>query len=178
MADLGPAQEQQLHDRAAAIRDQPRSQVARAINTAMVRAYWLVGREIVEVEQRGDARAGYGVQLLEGLAARLTARFGKAFGVATLRRMRAFYVAYPKGSAFPGGADGRRIRSTPLIESERERRSAPLTESELRHCAFPPILSWSHCLPTEDELRAELTRERDEAERVLAANADDSSEDP
>jgi hypothetical protein len=118
MADLGPAQEQQLYDRVAAILDQTRSQVARTITTAMVHAYWLVGREIVEVEQRGDVRAGYGVQLLEGLAARLTARFGKAFGVATLRRMRAFYVAYPKGSAIQGIVDGRRIRSTPLIESE------------------------------------------------------------
>jgi hypothetical protein len=32
-------------------------------------------------------------------------------------------------------------------------------------------------LPTEDELRAELTRERDQAERVLAVNADDDSDD-
>jgi predicted nuclease of restriction endonuclease-like (RecB) superfamily len=146
MADLGPAQEQQLYERVAAILDQARSQVARTINTAMVHGYWLVGREIVEVEQRGDARAGYGVQLLEGLAVRLTVRFGKAFGVATLRRMRAFYVAYPKGSAFQGFAGGRRIRSTPLIDSERELRSAPLTESDLPHSAFPPILSWSHYL--------------------------------
>jgi len=146
MADLGSAEEQQLYDRVAAILDQARTQVARTINTAMVHGDWLVGREIVEVEQRGDARAGYGVQLLEGLAARLTARFGRAFGVATLRRMRAFYVAYPKGSAFQGVAGGRRIRSTPLIESEREHRSAPLTESELPHSAFPPILSWSHYL--------------------------------
>jgi hypothetical protein len=30
----------------------------------MVRAYWLIGREIVEEEQRGRARAGYGDQLI------------------------------------------------------------------------------------------------------------------
>jgi hypothetical protein len=146
MADLGPTQEQQLYDRIATILDQTRSQVARTVNTAMVHAYWRVGREIVEVEQRGDVRAEYGGQLLEGLATRLTARFGKTFGVATLRRMRAFYVFYPKGSAIPAVTDARPIRSTPLIESGSEIRSTPLIESDLPQSAFPPILSWSHYL--------------------------------
>ena len=34
-----------------------RDQVARSVNTEMVRAYWLVGREIVEEEQRGESRS-------------------------------------------------------------------------------------------------------------------------
>jgi hypothetical protein len=144
MADLGPTREQQLYDRVAAILDQTRSQVSRTVNTAMVHAYWLVGREIVEVEQRGDVRAEYGRQLLEGLAVRLTTRFGKAFGVATLRRMRAFYVTYQKGSAIRAVTDTGRIRSTPLIESGGEIRSTPLIESDLPESGFPPILSWSH----------------------------------
>lgn len=55
-----------------------RSQALSAVNDAMVRAYWEVGREIVEEEQRGRERAGYGQRLLEELSARLTAEFGRA----------------------------------------------------------------------------------------------------
>jgi hypothetical protein len=50
----------ELYKRVARILEQARGQVARSVNTAMVRAYWLVGREIVEVEQAGEQRAGYG----------------------------------------------------------------------------------------------------------------------
>ena len=42
--------EERLYDRIAATLDEARSRVARTVNTAMVHAYWLVGREIVEVE--------------------------------------------------------------------------------------------------------------------------------
>jgi hypothetical protein len=45
-----------------------RGRVARSVNTAMVQAYWLIGREIVEVEQHGEKRAGYGERVVEGLA--------------------------------------------------------------------------------------------------------------
>ena len=34
----------------------------------MVQAYWLIGREIVEVEQHGEKRAGYGDEVVERLA--------------------------------------------------------------------------------------------------------------
>jgi hypothetical protein len=41
-----------------------------------LRDYWLIGREIVEVEQQGKERAGYGEQIIQGLAQRLTKQFG------------------------------------------------------------------------------------------------------
>ena len=37
-----------------------RSSAYRAVNFAMVQAYWHIGREIVEEEQKGKAKAGYG----------------------------------------------------------------------------------------------------------------------
>jgi hypothetical protein len=46
----------ELYERVAQILEQARGQVARSVNTAMVQAYWLVGREIVEVEQAGEQR--------------------------------------------------------------------------------------------------------------------------
>jgi len=61
----------------------------------MVQAYWNVGREIVEEEQRGSQRADYGARLLETLAAQLTAEFGKGFDVSNLRYMWLFYLAFP-----------------------------------------------------------------------------------
>ena len=45
-----------------------RSSAYRAVNTAMVHAYWQVGRLIVEHEQGGKSRARYGAALLEVLA--------------------------------------------------------------------------------------------------------------
>ena len=52
-------------------------------------------RRIVEAEQRGKRRAGYGEQLMERLSADLTAQFGRGFGVNNLESMRRFFVAYP-----------------------------------------------------------------------------------
>ncbi len=139
MSELRPAAEETLYERIAAILDGAHSRVARSVNTAMVHAYWLVGREIVEVEQRGAERAGYGEQLLEGLARRLSKRFGRGMGVATLRRARAFYQTFPAGSAIPADLGGVEIRSTALIESQgSDIRSTPSIESNTPKTAqFP-----------------------------------------
>ena len=60
-----------------------RRHVAHSVNTAMVQAYWLIGREIVEVEQHGETRAGYGERLLEGFgAARGHGGLGESLGAA------------------------------------------------------------------------------------------------
>jgi len=72
-----------------------RRQALAAVNSAMVQAYWEVGREIVEEEQRGQARAGYGHKLLESLSASLSEEFGKGFDTSNLRYMRLFYIAFP-----------------------------------------------------------------------------------
>jgi hypothetical protein len=52
--------EEDLFRRVAEIIESTRGHVARTVNSAMVHAYWLIGREIVEVEQQGKSRAGYG----------------------------------------------------------------------------------------------------------------------
>jgi hypothetical protein len=72
-----------IFERAVEILEGARRHVSRSVNTAMVHAYWLIGREIVEVEQRGRERAGYGDRLVEGLARRLSERFGRGFSVGT-----------------------------------------------------------------------------------------------
>ena len=145
MADQLARSTDVLYERIAAILDEARSRVARTVNTAMVHAYWLIGREIVEVEQEGKERAGYGEQLMEGLARRLSKRFGKGFSVRSLRRVRQFYLTSPDGSRRPPARGGAPIRPAPLAgASGGDIRPTPLAEST-RPC-FPPHLSWSHYL--------------------------------
>ncbi|UYQ95503.1 PDDEXK nuclease domain-containing protein [Chitinophaga horti] len=67
----------------------------RAINFAMVQAYWSIGHRILEEEQHGSNRAGYGDALLAELAVHLTGEFGKGFEERELRRIRQFYQAFP-----------------------------------------------------------------------------------
>lgn len=68
-----------LYTQVRAILDEARGRAARLVNVEIVRAYWLVGQAIVEHEQRGKDRAGYGEQLIESLAARLKADGNKGF---------------------------------------------------------------------------------------------------
>ena len=65
-----------------------------AVNFAMVESYWLIGQQIVEHEQHGEARADYGKGLLKELARRLTVDFGKGFDERELRKMRQFYQMF------------------------------------------------------------------------------------
>ena len=72
-----------------------RKSAYKAVNFAMVQAYWQIGRLILEDEQNGEARAEYGKKVLDELAKRLTAEFGKGFDASNLRYMRLFYKAFP-----------------------------------------------------------------------------------
>ncbi len=147
MSEHYPAPEEHLYERIATILDDARSRVARSINTAMVHAYWLIGREIVEVDQHGAERAGYGEGLMKRVAARLSSRFGRGFSLASLKRMKQFYLAFPRGSALVGRGDGK--GSTALSLSARadevEKGATALSLSGTSPL-FPPALAWSHYL--------------------------------
>src|SRR5438270_7468173 len=60
-----------------AILTEARRRAWQAVNTAMVQAYWEIGRVIVEEEQAGKGRAEYGKRVLEGLSERLQTGFGQ-----------------------------------------------------------------------------------------------------
>lgn len=74
-----------------------RTTARRAVNDAMVQAYWQIGRLIVEDEQGGERRAEYGKRVLPELASRLAAEFGKGFSTTNLKLFRQFYLAFPIG---------------------------------------------------------------------------------
>ncbi len=148
MTKLAERREDALFKRVAEIIEAARGHVARTVNSAMVHAYWLIGREIVEVEQDGKERAGYGEELMNRLAERLTTRYGKGFGPRTLRRVRLFYLTFPKGSALlsdPGAAEK---WTAPVSKSSvPEIRTALLSKSAtIESAIFPPHLGWTHYL--------------------------------
>ena len=72
-----------------------RRAAARTVNAVMTATYWEIGRRIVEFEQGGEKRAGYGEELLDRLADDLTARFGRGFSRRNLQSMRQFYQSLP-----------------------------------------------------------------------------------
>ncbi len=85
---------EQVFDKVSQYIDNARGNIVRSIDSEMVSAYWLSGRDIVEEEQSGQERAKYGSYLLSELSIRLTKRYGKGFSVETLKRIRQFYLAY------------------------------------------------------------------------------------
>ncbi|HJJ33618.1 MAG TPA: PDDEXK nuclease domain-containing protein [Methanocorpusculum sp.] len=70
-----------------------KTRVSAAVNSAMVLAYWEIGKRIYEAA--GD-RAEYGTSLLKYLSKRLSKEFGNGFDVTNLRRMRQFYLTFQK----------------------------------------------------------------------------------
>ena len=58
--DRSSAQPDALFERIVAILEEARGNLVRVVNTQMVTAYWLIGREIVEEIQGGEDRAQYG----------------------------------------------------------------------------------------------------------------------
>lgn len=71
-----------------------RRAAARSVNAVMTATYWRMGRRIVEEEQGGKRRAGYGEELVERLSQDLGKRFGRGFSRQNLQQMRQFYVVY------------------------------------------------------------------------------------
>ena len=97
--------------------DAARQSATRSVNAAMTAAYWLVGEHIVEFEQEGKKRADYGEEIVERLAADLSARYGRGFSLRNVWQMKAFYLAWPKLQTLPAESGGEGIVQTPFAES-------------------------------------------------------------
>lgn len=65
-------------------------------NLSTTISYWTIGKRLVKDEQQGQSRAAYGREVLALLAKDLNQRYGKGFGVASLKYMRQFYKVYKK----------------------------------------------------------------------------------
>ncbi|MFZ4438170.1 MAG: PDDEXK nuclease domain-containing protein [Syntrophales bacterium] len=150
------ADEPSLLDRVVLILEQARANVVRVVNSNMVTAYWLIGREIVLELQLGDERAEYGKQVIENLSELLTKRYGKGFSAPTLWNFRQFYQVYSFRELTILSPTGREFNKTihsldlgsdaKLSPSGRELTATDKSRAlgdESGH-RFNPQLSWSH----------------------------------
>jgi predicted nuclease of restriction endonuclease-like (RecB) superfamily len=97
--------------------DAARRSAARSVNCIMTAAYWLIGRRIVEFEQKGEKRAGYGEELLARLSVDLSVRYGRGFSVRNVWQMRAFYLEWQIPQTASAQSEGREILQTVSAES-------------------------------------------------------------
>jgi len=111
--------------------EQARAYVGRTADLAMCVTYFEIGRQIVEQEQDGKARAEYGRGLLKALSEYLGKRFGKGFSEANLKSFRKFYQIYSPAIRQTLPAEFKSIEAIQI----RQTMSAELN---------PFKLSWSH----------------------------------
>ena len=93
-----------------------RQAAAQNVNTLQVITNFEIGRRIVEYEQRGSRRAGYGTHLLQDLSHRLTEEFGRGFSSTNLKYMRQFYIEY--SGAVPNIRQTLSDKSVALVQQE------------------------------------------------------------
>jgi len=149
---IGSGHYNNLLDRIANILVEARTKVVREINKVQALAYWEIGREIVEFEQKGKLRAEYGEELLKKLSADMTGRFGKGFSRSNLQNMRVFYLAYPKCQTLSGKSSGLQKSQTPSGKSEILSRKSSIQQtvsgkfqiSQTPSDEFEPMLFWPH----------------------------------
>lgn len=130
-----------LYDRIRDILESARASVARTVNTAQVMANWLVGREIVEEEQAGRRRAGYGAQVLAELSERLGRDFGKGYSVDNLEAFRQFYLDYPR---LISETASRNSALPAISETASRKSSSSIGLAKWQPGTLHPSLSWSH----------------------------------
>jgi len=85
----------QFYTAVTAVLRSARRRALNAVSSAMVEAYWNLGRLIVEEEQHGSVRAEYAAYLIRDLAKRLTQECGRGYSVPNLKNFRQFYLAFP-----------------------------------------------------------------------------------
>jgi predicted nuclease of restriction endonuclease-like (RecB) superfamily len=131
--------------------EEARHASARSVNEILTVTYWEIGRRIVEYEQKGSEKPGYGEEIIYRLGLDLTHRFGRGFSRRNLFLIRSFYLTYRERMQTPSALSqkGKETR----ISSKKVARivqtvsalSSPLTLLEISQNVsgkFP--LSWSH----------------------------------
>lgn len=132
-----------VYGRVREILESARAHVARTVNTSQVMANWLIGREIVEDEQRGRRRAGYGARLLADLSARLAQEYGRGYSVDNLEAFRQFYLQYPAliSETVPRKSTAPALPLAAISETLSRKSAA---SAEWQPGQLHPSLSWSH----------------------------------
>lgn len=102
-----------------------RRYISRRVNYAQIVSNWLIGKMIVEDEQKGKHSAEYGKKLIEYLSEKLFTEFGSGYSSTNLKYFRQFYIVFFKGHAVsdkskPSDNEIRHAVSDELKDSEVE----------------------------------------------------------
>jgi predicted nuclease of restriction endonuclease-like (RecB) superfamily len=141
-----------------------RHRALRAVDREMVRAYWEIGREIVEEEQRGATRAKYGARVIQALSERLTTEVGKGHTPTNLKYMRQLYLAFPIGHALSDQLNWTHYRMLVGVKNE-QARCFYLNEAAKAHWSTRELDRQIHSL-----LFERLAKSRDKEDVLRLAN--------
>lgn len=98
-----------------------RERAIRSVDTERVHMYWQIGRVILEEEQEGKERAGYGDFLIKSLSKSLLPQFGSGFSVRQLEMCRQFYRSFPIANALRSQFSWTHYRSLIRIDNPDKR---------------------------------------------------------
>lgn len=163
------------------ILEEARHNVYRHVNFVMVQAYWNIGREIVEEEQKGKYKAQYGAKLLENLSRKLTNDFDRGFDPTNLWNMRKFYLTFPILDAVRQELSWTHYRLLLRVENEKARKfyldecaqahwSTRQLERQINSFYYERLLASKNRLP--------VKREADERANQLKAVPEEQIKDP
>lgn len=127
------------------IAGETRRQAYRAADRMLVVRNWLIGWRIVEQEQKGKERAGYGKRVLELASQSLTEEYGKGFGLTSVKNMRSFYIKFRNLQIRQALLDEFNMTQFPIRQ--------PLPDESV--IPFYPNVSWLHyerLMRVEDEV--------------------------
>ncbi len=109
-----------LYQDVKSILETARSKAFSSVNSAMVEAYWEIGKKIFE-KQGGADRAEYGVGLVKELSTKLTTEFGQSFSMRNVNYMRSFYTTFPNVNALRSHLSWTHFRLLIRVENEKAR---------------------------------------------------------
>ena len=167
MAEVLPVSYQDIYSEIKQALLLSRGQAYSAVNSAMVRAYWEIGRIIVEHEQKGSLRAAYGQGILQAVAERLREEFGPGFSVRNLQMMRKFYVSFPNANTLRSQLSWSHYRALLRVEDEAARQwymeecvraawSSRQLERQISTLYYERLLSSRDPAPVKEEAEALL----------------------
>ena len=101
----------------------------RSVDTERVLMYWQIGKVILEEEQQGNERAGYGEFLIKSLSESLEPQFGTGFSVRQLEMFRQFYRTFPIANALRSQFSWTHYRVLVRIDNQ-DKRTFYIAEAE------------------------------------------------
>ena len=163
------------------ILEEARHNAYRHVNFVMVQAYWNIGREIVEEEQKGKQRAEYGATIIEELSQKLTVEYGQGFNKTNLWYMKQFYLAFKNLHALRGELSWTHYRLLLKVEREEIRQfylneciqsnwSTRQLERQINSFYYERLLASKNKLPVKREANARAKK--------LAVSPEDQIKDP